>query len=574
MNTETNYRYEYKVGGAVELDNATYVKREADDILYDSLKAGEFCYVLNSRQMGKTSLLNRTKYRLEGEEFACVDIDISGVIGTKLDNLTQWYNTFIAIIADHFNLEFSTLDDENHSPSLQWQLMKWFEKFLSEVEGNIIILVDEIDSVLDLKFQADDFFAFIRACYNKRSSDFKYKRLTFALFGVATPSYLIQDARRTPFNIGKAIELSGFQYSEVGQLIQGLVGKVNNPETVLQAILNWTGGQPFLTQKLCQLISETASSISIPDEALYVEQLVRSKMIENWESQDHPEHLKTINNRILRNEQRTGRGLELYKQILQTEQVVAAGSSEQMELQLSGLVVKQYGRLTVYNPIYKAVFNQEWVNETLAQLRPYTKALTTWLASDRQEKSCLLRGRKLQEALEWVEGKSLNNEDYQFLVASQVEINHEEERKLPKSLELLSKSFFWSILVTVFGLMPACLLLVSQVMQGSINTAFEAIMMSGILPIFSTTIVSALITEHFIFYQKINFRKKPIMWFLFVLFPTMILIMCITIFNMIYGMPLEKVDFEMLVTIEMMILFLTMIYAILVKTLSMYNINN
>ncbi|TAD92315.1 MAG: hypothetical protein EA000_02560, partial [Oscillatoriales cyanobacterium] len=61
---------------------------------------------------------------------------------------------------------------------------------------------------------------------------------TFALLGVATPSDLMSDATRTPFNIGRAIELQGFRLHESWPLVKGFEGKVDNSQAVLQEILD------------------------------------------------------------------------------------------------------------------------------------------------------------------------------------------------------------------------------------------------------------------------------------------------------------------------------------------------
>ncbi|MDJ0534097.1 MAG: AAA-like domain-containing protein [Xenococcaceae cyanobacterium MO_207.B15] len=86
---------QYQVGGSLKATSSTYVYRKADFQLYEALKEGKFCYIFNSRQMGKSSLLVRTKHRLQQEGFKCTTVDLS-VIGSEEITLLQWYKGITA----------------------------------------------------------------------------------------------------------------------------------------------------------------------------------------------------------------------------------------------------------------------------------------------------------------------------------------------------------------------------------------------------------------------------------------------------------------------------------------------
>ncbi|MCB8750941.1 WD40 domain-containing protein [Planktothrix agardhii] len=438
----------YQIGGSLAQDAPTYVVRKADFDLYSQLQQGHFCYVLNSRQMGKSSLLVKTRYRLQQEGFQCATLDMTR-IGSEMVTEQQWYKGIVTELWRGFNLlgKFNLKNwwKEQSEVSVIQRISNFIEDILLvEFPGQkLIIFVDEIDSILSLNFKVDDFFALIRFCYNQRAINPEYNRISFALFGVATPSALISDRTRTPFNIGKAIELSGFTLNEVQPLIEGLEPKITNAKAIMQEIIAWTGGQPFLTQKICQLVinftEKTINQILIippGTEGFWVESLVRSQIIYKWESQDEPEHLKTIRNRIQNNPDHIGRILGIYQDILRNLEVLTDDSNEQSELILSGLVIKYTGFLRVKNRIYQEVFDLDWVNQQLRNLRPYSQGFDAWIESQQQDSSRLLRGQALKEAQNWSSGRSISDLDYQFLAKSE-ELDRQEVQKSLEAARML-----------------------------------------------------------------------------------------------------------------------------------------
>jgi hypothetical protein len=143
----------------------------------------------------------------------------------------------------------------------------------------------------------------------------------------------------------------------------------DRPYQVLAEVLAWTGNQPDLTQKLCQVIRATGLFIPAGEEAAQVANLVHSHFIQNWESSGTSEPLRKLRDRILNNQQNQHCPplvlLQFYERLLKRHEIRAAGSQEEQELLELGLITRNKGALRVANKIYRFVFNYHWVAQAI-----------------------------------------------------------------------------------------------------------------------------------------------------------------------------------------------------------------
>lgn len=351
----------YSTGGVVQASGGIYIKRKADDLLLDLCLQGQFAYVLTPRQLGKSSLMANTAAALKERAVRPVIVDLS-ITGVSEKDIDLWYQSLLYIISKQLNLQsdpFEWWATRRQITGTQ-RLSEFFEAVvLTEVSDPVVIFVDEIDSILSLEFPTDDFFAAIRAMFNARAINPVLKRLSFVLIGVATPSDLINDPQRTPFNIGEAIHLTDFTFEEALPLAAGLPGSEAARRDILRWVLQWTDGHPYLTQKVCDAIARTERAEWTQEQVTFI---VDELFFDLQHGQDN--NLRFVSDRLTRQHGDTA-PLELYTDIMIGVHTVRVDerSPVQARLKLSGIVKNSPdgSRLIVRNRIYSTVFDRRWI---------------------------------------------------------------------------------------------------------------------------------------------------------------------------------------------------------------------
>ena len=232
------------------------------------VKEGRYIVIFAPRQTGKTTFFQRAVAALTAEDLTYFPIQLNFEIYVDCD-LSEFYDSLTKYIRKEIEHVFQTRGEEldealkhfldNAQITNHLSMMEFFEqvqRFLKDGENwqKVVLIIDEFDGIPKSALKG-----FLHA--------FRHTYLTHATFqcphslgivGVKSITQLDYDRSVSPFNIQDDFALPNFTLAQVqelfGQYIDE-VGQAFDPE-VLESIHKQTGGQPFLVNRLAQILTE------------------------------------------------------------------------------------------------------------------------------------------------------------------------------------------------------------------------------------------------------------------------------------------------------------------------------
>lgn len=247
---------EFKVGGPVNYLSSVYVERKIEKKIFRAIQRRQFVTIVGSRQVGKTSLLQKIHAIATQQGHATVLIDMSTINPNDI-TFDRWSKNFTNLLNNNlkgFNNQLIK------SPINSGQFIDFWEQLASKInKNNILILMDEASSVPENV--RDAFYSTIRWIFTDRTaynSSRHLRKLNFVFAGVFQPERLIKNKENSPFNISKIFRLPDFKKRESLQFFQLIEKELNIeiPDIVVDKIFINTKGHPYYLQSMASVLLE------------------------------------------------------------------------------------------------------------------------------------------------------------------------------------------------------------------------------------------------------------------------------------------------------------------------------
>ena len=247
--------------GTMDPQSRFYIERKIDKVALEAIKLkGVTIPIKAPRQMGKSSLLLRVIEAAKKEGKQAVMLDFQLFDQEALTTADTFYRQFCAVLSSKLGKENKV--EEYWDPNLgnNQRCTSYFEQYLlREVDGHLILAMDEVERIFDTEFRSD-FFSMLRSWHNSRADNESiWKNLDLVLVTSTEPYQLIENLNQSPFNVGQVIELTDFTSDELHKLNTLHGGPLTETdEQRLQEMLN---GHPYLVRRALYLVATERISI-------------------------------------------------------------------------------------------------------------------------------------------------------------------------------------------------------------------------------------------------------------------------------------------------------------------------
>lgn len=230
-------------------DSSRYVTRLADSLFDEYLQQNHYIGIIGPRAIGKTSLMTRRHKQLCTQPgILAVYLFMSRFVGPEG---AEWYRRLYEALMR----EIERLPGPPATNAIDFR--QGLHDFLRDdpQKRRLIIFLDDIELIP--KDVLTEFMAMIREMFSSREVDEVFQRCTFVLGGCFLPNDLIKNPDISPFWIASLIYMTDSDRDGVTQLVSLLHREDREiTRSVIDTIYDWTQGDLYLTQRLCQLLDQ------------------------------------------------------------------------------------------------------------------------------------------------------------------------------------------------------------------------------------------------------------------------------------------------------------------------------
>lgn len=414
----------FKDGGALAPNSPSYLTRDADDIIFETLMKKEYANIISPRQMGKSSLIQKVVAKLEEEVgFITFYFDLTVAIMSITEK--QLYGDILLKLCTKLNIKFNSAKYKDRLINSPAHIV--FQEFVTDLDitnqKSLVIFLDEIDALFRANVNKDltvNLFSTIRSLYNNRSISSNLNKIVFCMAGVLPPNKLLDDPYSTPFNIGTSIQL-GFIEKKKYNAYKGRFRNFKGDEIeLIDQIYYWCNGHPYLTQYLCKVIEEKKNEYQKfdIDPRSFVNYIVTNYLLTLNKTKTINTHFSTIQEHIAHGEYLNRRAIELYRKIYSGEIVRYNYLNETHEfLKTSGLLYDHGNNICISNKIYQSFFNEDWIKLMENKFdRPFNNEYIFWLDSGLNPDSAFISGKNLEVLIDWTKSRNdITSDEMEFL---------------------------------------------------------------------------------------------------------------------------------------------------------------